>query len=264
MKAQDALAFAQKQNWKDQEVVVYMLFAGALLKEKSFKQAINEYRTARKTAKLAKKDGHPAASDLILQTWFGEAGAHLAAGNFNWAAECYDQAAVIAQEVPNMILAIEAFRMAAFCYIRIPKAETAIERGMLAMQLGEKLKPKARTMTTLPLAAMDVLRVVEPERVREMENIKRQQKSQQKNATKIAEQRAAKVETEKDPKLTEAIQQHLAEENKKADTLASQQLHAVVTSSTERFQQYFNYAGQLLGENWPLTNDVALPAVSAG
>ena len=32
----------------------------------------------------------------------------------------------------------------------------------------------------------------------------------------------------------------------------------------QRFQQYFNYAGQLLGENWPLTNDVALPAVSAG
>ena len=112
-KSADALAFARRQKWADQEVVVKMLVGGALLKEQRFEEAIKNYHDARQAATQATAAGHPAGKQLILQTWFGEAGAHFAADRAAQAADCYDEAAVIAQGIPNLILAIEAFRMSA-------------------------------------------------------------------------------------------------------------------------------------------------------
>jgi len=263
VKAKDSLNFAKKQKWKDQEVVVYMLFAGALLKEKQFKEAIREYRVARKAAKQAKKEEHPAGFDLILQTWFGEAGAHLAAGNDKQAAECYDQAAIVAQEVPNLILAIEGFRMAGYCYARVPDKEAAIERGSLTLQLGEKMEPDERPTTTLPLAAVDLLRVIEPEQVKKMEDIKQEQKQQQEKARKAAEEKGAKLESKKDPDLINTVKNQLEADKDKADLLATQRLDVLIESSSETFQSYFSQGRNLLGEEWPLAIDVAFPSSPA-
>ena len=46
-KAGDALSFARKQGWADQEVVVGVLVAGALLKESRYPEAIAIYQAAR-------------------------------------------------------------------------------------------------------------------------------------------------------------------------------------------------------------------------
>ncbi|MGH8551384.1 MAG: tetratricopeptide repeat protein [Methylococcales bacterium] len=125
IKAIDALRFARRHNWADQEVVVTMLLAGALLKEKRFDSALNGYRRARQVAEKVTVEGHPAGRDLVLQTWFGQASAHLAAGQFEEAANCYDQAAILAQQIPNLILGIEAFRMGCFCFNRLDESAAA-------------------------------------------------------------------------------------------------------------------------------------------
>src|SRR5690606_7200054 len=110
-KALDALAFARKHGWADQEVVLRVLVGGAMLKESRHQEAIGIYRSARAAALRAAGADHPAGHKLVLQTWFGEAGAALAGGDANAAARCYDEAAVVAQQDQNPILAIEAFRM---------------------------------------------------------------------------------------------------------------------------------------------------------
>src|SRR5437762_6552505 len=79
-KAVDAVAFARKQGWGDQEVVIAVLVAGALLKEQRFDEALKVNSHARETAQKAAAAGHPAGRQLVLQTWFGEAGMHFAAG----------------------------------------------------------------------------------------------------------------------------------------------------------------------------------------
>lgn len=263
-KATDALAFAQKQKWPDQEVVVTMLFAGALLKEKLFSDAIREYKYSRKMVKQCEIADHPAALDLKMQTWFGEAGAHLAEGNDVLAAECYDQAAIVAQQIPNFILAIEAHRMSGFCYARAKQNNNAIERGSLALKAGEQLEPSDRMMTTMPLAAVDILRVVEPDRVKKLEEIKHRQDEDQEKARTVAEQRAASLKGKNDPKLFTAIEDDLESDYNNAQHTAALKLEVVVADSGELFRQYFTRGKNLLGEQWPLDSAIALPSAPAG
>ncbi len=263
VKAADALAFARKQQWPDQEVVVTMLVAGALLKEKQFDDAIKAYQGARQAAMLATDSGHPAGQELVLQSWFGEAGAHLADGNDAQAAECYDQAAVVAQPIPNLILAIEAFRMGAFCHARLKNREAAIDRGSIALTLGEQLKPDARAMTTLPIAAIDLLRIEEPERVKLMEDIKHRQDSNIDQSREAAEQRAAEVEQVNDPQQLQDIEQNHATETAQAEQVAAEELDAVAAAGGEQFRQIFTRARKLLGAQWPLASFIDMPRTPA-
>jgi len=88
-KANDALIFARRRGWGDQEVAVRMLAAGAMLKAKRFDDTVNHYRHARLIAEELTASGHPAGRDLELQTWFGEASAHFAMEDLPEASRCY-------------------------------------------------------------------------------------------------------------------------------------------------------------------------------
>ncbi len=254
-KASDALAFARRQGWAEQEVVVTMLVAGAMLKEKRFDSAIQEYQNARQSAAQATSSGHPAGQQLVLQTWFGEAGTHLAAGKDAEAAECYDQAARVAQKIPDLILAIEAFRMSLFCHARLKQRDAALERGRLTLALGERLKPEARAMTTLPMAAIDLLRVIEPERVKRMEAIKQRQEE----ARIGAEQQAAEAEGRHASQLLRTIENQLENETTQAEHAAMQSIESEAGAGDERFRRQFAQAQDLLGEAWPLSHLMAAP-----
>ena len=258
-KAQDAIAFARQQQWPDQEAVVLMLVAGAFLKEKRFGEATQSYRNARQAATQADAGGHPAAQQLILQTWFGEAGAYLAAGDDLQAADCYDEAGRVAQQISNAILAIEAFRMGAFCYARLDDRDAALERSDIALILGGRLEPDERQMTTLPIAAVDVLRVVEPKRVKRMEALKQRQEAQIGAARASAEQRIAVLEHNGDAQRLRVIEDRLAHETAQARQEAAQSLNKLVGAGNEQFRALFARARDLLGEQWPLLDPMAMP-----
>ena len=85
LKAGDALAFAEAQGWKDQQAVVTMLVAGALLKEQRFDDAIAAYRDARATAAACRAGGSPrrlgdGAADLVRRGRGGAGGGTRARG----------------------------------------------------------------------------------------------------------------------------------------------------------------------------------------
>ena len=259
IKAVDALKFARKQNWAEQEFVVTMLVAGALLKEKRFNEAVKDYQGARQVAEKAIADGHPSGRELVLQTWFGQAAAHLAAGELEKAAECYDQAAILAQQIPNVILGIEAFRMGCFCFSRLQETDAAMDRGQKALILGTRLKPDVRNMTTMPIAALDLLRVIDPERVMRMGDIKYRQNIRIENSRKNAEQRGIKLEQTSDPGPFHVIEDDLEKETRQAKLTAAQQLDICVREASEPFKQSVNNANDLLGASWLLDTLMATP-----
>jgi len=263
IKAADALKFARKQNWADQEVVIAMLVAGSLLKEKRFEEALKDYQAARQAAEKATVNGHPSGRELILQTWFGQAAVHIAAGEFEKAAKCYDEAAILAPQIPNLILGVEAFRMGCFCFNRMNETDAAIDRGHKAVKLGTRLKPEARIMTTMPIAAIDLLRAMDPERVRQMEDIKYHQKIQIENSRKNAEQRNIKLEQTSDPEPFRIIEDGLKQETLQAELTATEQLAFCIAEASQPFKQAIINADELLGASWLLNTLMATPLEKA-
>lgn len=257
-KAQDALAFAKKEQWADQEIAVTMLLAGAFLKEKRFEEAVREYRSARQAALQTVEAKHPAGKTLVMQTWFGEAGVHLAAGELQAATDCYDQAATVAQEVPNLILAIEAYRMGIFCQGRLGQKRPALERADAMMKLADQLEPDKRTMTTLPFAGMDILRAEDPDRAKRVEDVKHRMDARQKQILDKAEQQVAGLSDRAEAQQVQAVERSLEQGARKAEGTARHELNALVMDGSEPFQRYVLEMQRLLGLEWPLTGTVAI------
>jgi hypothetical protein len=257
-KAKDALAFARKQGWADQEVVLRLLVAGALLKERRHEEAIGVYRNARDAATRALAAEHPAGQKLVLQTWFGQAGASLAAGDAAEAARCYEEAAAVAERDRNAILAIEAFRMASFCHAKAGDASAAVDRGRQAMQVGQGLNPEVRGQTSMPIAAVDLLRALEPDRVPLLELSKGRLERRVTETRKRAESRTVAFESTPDPARAEAIERELAQESRRAREQAEREVAAIVAAGNKPFQEEFRNARELLGSAWPLESAIAL------
>ena len=229
-----------------------MLVAGALLKEQRYDEAVAAYQDARATAALAQKEDHPAGAAMVLQSWFGEAGVELAAGRVAEAAAAYDNAAVVAQAARNVILAIEAFRMGAFCHARLGEMDAAIERYSHALAAGERLRLEARNMTTLPLAASDLLRVLDEGRANALESIRMRGVQHSERLNDALEQRAALLERANDRDAMRAAEEALARGNADLARQAQQELAVLVAGARLEFRQAFTRARQLLGESWPL------------
>jgi hypothetical protein len=258
-KAADALAFAKKQQWADQQVVVVLLVAGALLKEKRFDEAVTDYQSARQSARQTVEADHPAGQQLVLQTWFGEAGAHLAAGDDAAAGRCYDQAAELAQGISNLILAIEAWRMSAFCRVRASDREGAFTSVRKAFQLGNDIEPEQREMSTLPLAAVDLLRLIEPKRVAKIEKVKIDLEQQAGRLRQAVERRAAELEAGGHAEQYRQAEAHLARATAQAVQQADKQLNALAAGGNQAFRHVFAQARDLLGRQWPLFSAAAMP-----
>jgi len=259
-KALDALAFVQQHKWKDQEVVVRLLVAGALLKESRHAEAVAVYQAARQVAGQALAAAHPAGHKLVLQTWFGQAAAHLAAGQIPEAAACYRDAAAVAQADHNLILTIEAQRMEAFCRARGGDRLGALACGQQALVSGAQLKPEVRSMTTLPIAAMDLLRVCDPARTAQIEQLKQRLDQGLATLEAEAENRAGAEGAGISREAATAIEQQLAAASQQAESAAEAQLAALVAEGADDYRHSFAHARELLGADWPLIGSAAIPA----
>lgn len=257
-KARDALAFAQQQKWLDQEVVVRLLVAGALLKASRFEDAIAVYRASRQVAEQALAAAHPAGQKLILQTWFGEAGTLLAAGHNAAAADCYRQAAASAQLDRNLILTIEAHRMEAFCRALDGDRAAALACSRQALESGLQLKPEVRSMTSLPVAAMDWLRSLDPTTVSHIEQHKAQfDQALSANEAQV-ETRALAAGSDLDRASAEAIEKQLEAANQRTTAEAENALAQLLSEASPEFRTAFEQARNLLGADWPLIGSAAI------
>jgi hypothetical protein len=252
-KATDAIAFARRQGWVDQEFTVRMLTAGAMLKERRFEEAAIHYCHARTTAEKLTADSHPAGRDLELQTWFGEASVWFAMDNLPEAARCYAEAEGVAEAIPKPILWIESLRMGAFCHARLDDVEAAAQCCERALQVGERMKPEARPMTTLPLVAWEVLRLMEPKRTAKMEAVKQRLDDDLARLHEEVEQAAAKLE--QDPKGNEGLLRLECASGDKTDQLtgvAGREIETLANAGEPRFIETLQRIRGLLWSAWPL------------
>jgi len=267
LKARDALAFAQQQGWADQQVAVRLLAAGAMLKAQRFDAALSHYRHARNAAAATHAAGHPVGGQLVLQTWFGEAAAHLAAGQPQQAVPCYHEAAQLAAALPNLLMRIEALRMGSFCQARNGDTDAALALGREALALGEGLKPEGRAMTTLPWLGVELLRLIEPQRTARIEALKHRLEREQAQRCAGMEQQAAALEAGGDAAALKQLEDRHAEHTQQALQQAQQQAEREAAGGGADFLAMFGHARRLLGPDWPLAMPGAIgkaPATTAG
>jgi len=251
-KAADATAFARQQGWVDQEAAVAVMLSGAFLKEKRFDEALQANDHAREMAQKAVEADHPAGRQLVMQTWFGEAGIHFAAGDLLKAADAYQQAGILAQDVPNAVLAVEGLRMEAFCRSRAGHTDAAIQAGQNAIALGSHLQPDLRLMSTLPIAALDLLRMLDARCVERMEKISNRAKARESDAFQALERQAAKLENRRDLASFDVAETQYTNQLQAAQQTVDQELLAAAGGGNRRFVEAFENARQLLGPQWPM------------
>jgi hypothetical protein len=262
-KAVDAVAFVRKHGWQDQEVVLGLMVAGALLKERKCEAAAAEYRAARQIALATVEAGHPAGHKLVLQTMFGEGGALVAAGEWDRAATCYETAAATARKIPEPILVIEAARMGLFCHAKLRRSEAALACGAQALVEARSMEPDARIMSTLAIAAVDMLRVIDPGRVRAMERVKQRETERVAAARHRAEAGAAALEAAPNAQRANDVDESLAREIGAAREASEQELNKVAAEGNESFRNHFEEIRDLLSADWPAALMGAIPAAAA-
>lgn len=263
LKARDALAFARQQGWPDQEVAVRLLTAGVMLKERRCDEAVNHYRHARSAAEAARDAGHPAGGQLVLQSWFGEAAALIAAGEPRAAVPCYQAAEQLAAALPNPLMRLEALRMGSFCLARAGDADAALAFGRPALAVGEGLRPASRPMTTLPLHCFELLRLVDPERVGRIEAIRRDLDREQLSRRGRLDQQAAALESSADVAELRRVEREHLDEEQALQHAAQARADGEAAGGSAAFLELFERARGLFGPSWPIAMPGAIGPAAA-
>ncbi|PFH08283.1 hypothetical protein BCF11_0636 [Collimonas sp. PA-H2] len=263
-RAEKAMEIAQREQWPDQQVVLQMAVAGAHLKEKNYADAIKRYRDARACATEAEQSKHPMGADLIMQTWFGEAGVWLVAKEPERAAQAYRSAAEQAQRVPNPMFEIEGFRMAAYCYAQNGQQQPAREHGALALRAAKAVSPAERPLTTMALALHDLLRVQDPARTAKLERSASDYQAAISTAHLLAEQQAAKLGAQPQASDLEKIENAMHIRFESSFQRQRQEREQLIAGGDEYFRKVVALARELLNPLWnglpevkhPLDKDV--------
>ncbi len=158
--ARQALAVASSQNWFQMQVVVHMVLGAGYLQEQAFAPALAAYKRATSTARQAKEAEDPAGPKMEVTTLLAEASVLFAMQKYPEAAAVYLEAAPLAESTEDPILAMEAWRMAAYCEEVVGDFALAVEYGNRALDSGEKLPKENRAQSTLAFVGDGLIRVI--------------------------------------------------------------------------------------------------------
>jgi hypothetical protein len=147
--------------------------------------------------------------------------------------------------------------MAAFCHARMEDLDGAIVRGRDALQIGNRLRPEVRNITSLPIAATDLMHVLDPQRAERIEAIRGGVEKQSASLLAQAEARTAGLERMTERAAFDAVERDFAVADAATWREAEALLQHLVAGGGADFQQDFGTARALLGFAWPLGADAA-------
>lgn len=161
--AQKALALARQNGWLDQQVVVFSMIAGGWLKEKHTQNAIKNYRLAVQHAEhLPDETRHP----LTVQSLMGEGNAWFMEKNYRQASDTFHQSAVVAQNMPSLLLEMEGHRMAGFSLMAVsPVPEETAQHFHAALLTGLTMTEEERATSGFMQIFRDLLNHLSPDAV---------------------------------------------------------------------------------------------------
>lgn len=148
---QQMLNIAHEQGWPCQAAIVCLSAGAARLKSGQIAPAQAEYREALHYARQARDAGDPAAGKLIVNALFGEASVLLKSNALFKAAACYQVAAEQAQQDSDGILAVEGWRMRAWCLDKSGHRDMALDSAMNGLDAGLLITPELRASTGLTI-----------------------------------------------------------------------------------------------------------------
>jgi hypothetical protein len=117
-------------------------------------------------------------------------------------------------------------------------------------------------MTTLPLAALDLLRMLDPERVGAIEGIKHRAILREVRVRATLEEEATWLEGVQDPTRFDPIEARAERELEAAAHDAECELQSIVQAGDERFREAFARGRARLGVEWPLASVIAASAAA--
>lgn len=258
-RADRALAIAERQAWPDQQVVLHLAVAGAYLKEKRHGEAVLRYRRARECALVAAAQQHPAANDLLMQGWFGEAGALLAAKQPEHAAQAYAEAAQVAASIPNPLFAIEGRRMAGHCLAQAHQREPALQHYLQGVSAARDMAPPDRAMTTFPLLLQNLLQLQDPRRATQLATRADDYRKAVTDAHARAEHRAAKLGGAPARETLDAIDAELLEQCESAFARLVKEREQLIAGGDMFFRKTVAVGRELLHPGWNGMPDVRHP-----
>jgi len=249
-RADKAMRLATRHEWPDQQGLLHMAVAGAYLKEQQFAEAIVRYRAARECATRAREQQHPVGANLVMQTWFGEAGAWLAAQQMGKAADAYRVASREAIAVPNAMFVIEGLRMAAFCCVRSRHIDQAREDLLNAVSEGKKVSPADRPMTTFPMVLQDLLRLQDSDRATGLEKLAAEYQSRLDDAHQGAEIKAARLGPDPARQQLAQIDTEMLQQCEAAFSRLCKEREELIATGDEFFKKVVAVARDLLHPQW--------------
>lgn len=258
-RADRALAIAERQSWPDQQVVLHLAVAGAHLKEKHYGEAVLRYRRARECALVALVQQHPAANDLLMQGWFGEAGALLAAKQPEHAAQAYAEAAQVAASIPNPLFVIEGRRMAGHSLAQAHQREQALQQHLQGVAAAREMAAPDRAMTTFPLLLQNLLQLEDPRRATQLATRADDYQKAVADAHVRAEHRAAKLGDAPARDALDSIDAELLEQCESAFAKLVKEREQLIAGGDVFFRKTVAVGRELLHPGWNGMPDVRHP-----
>lgn len=109
--AQQGINLAQTNLWPHLVAACYLALGATQGQHQAYDAAYQSYALARTAAKQTQQDDEALGKRLGMQAWLGEGAARIMDQDGQGASDCYRQAAQLATEIPDHLMALEAWRM---------------------------------------------------------------------------------------------------------------------------------------------------------
>jgi hypothetical protein len=144
-----AFAIAVEHKWPQMQFAAQMALAGIVFGAGDKALSLDLYRQAAAVAEGAAKAGDAVAPKLLVQAKMAEASVLFGDQKLREAGEIYVAAAPLAEAAGDAFLAMENYRMAAYCLEQVKDAARSWANGVKALDAAAKLTDDARGQSLL-------------------------------------------------------------------------------------------------------------------
>jgi len=173
-KAEQANQIAEKENWPSMQVAIAFQLGAGASNQQDFDSALLHYQDAEKYSQKSKEMGEPGANKLHYQSLLAQASVEVPREYYSKASALYQQAAEIATEEKEPMVAMDSWRMASFCHERLlthkdqdplevldfyENRQLAWQYAQQAMVAAMELEEDLREVSTAPYLGDALLRI---------------------------------------------------------------------------------------------------------
>jgi hypothetical protein len=121
------------------------------------------------------------------------------------------------------------------------------------------LPPEGRALTTIGTCLVDMMRVLDAPRVEQLQRAKLHLKHRMEQVRQRTEQRDAELAAQAHPDALGVVDKEQAQQTQQAQAETRDMLQRTLAGASPEFTAWVHQGDALLGPDWLLLNDLALP-----